>query len=91
MADYDPPADLIQLRRDFLAAEARLSAAGREMPSHAAVAAGEAEPATEEQREAWRALDAERRRLAVAIQEHPFWGTVDDPKAARKALDDAVN
>jgi hypothetical protein len=35
-------------------------------------------------------LDAERRRLAVAIQEHPYWGTVDDPKAARKALDDAV-
>lgn len=87
MADFD---DLIQLRRDFLAVEARLSAAGREMPSHAAVAAGEADPATEEQREAWLALDAERRRLAVAIQEHPYWREVDDPKAARKALDEAA-
>lgn len=91
MADYTPPADLIQLRRDFLEAEASLSAAGREMPSQAAVAAGEAEPATEEQRQAWRALDAERRRLAVEIVQHEYWREVDDPKAARKALEDAVS
>ena len=88
MADFD---DLVQLRRDFLETEARLAAAGRAMPSHAAVTAGEAEPASEEQREAWLALQGECRRLAVAIQGHEYWETVDDRKAARKALDDAVS
>ena len=86
MADFD---DLIQLRRDFLAAQERLATAGREIPSQAAVAAG-AEPASEEQRDAWAALQGECRRLAVEIQEHKYWATVDDRKAARKALEDAV-
>ncbi|MEU7855280.1 hypothetical protein [Nonomuraea sp. NPDC049141] len=86
MADFD---ELIQMRRDFLAAQERLATAGREIPSQAAVAAG-AEPATEEQQEAWLALQGECRRLAVAIQEHKYWREVDDPKAARKALEDAA-
>jgi hypothetical protein len=73
MADYTPPDDLIKLRRDFLATEASLSAAGRDMPS-----------------QAWLALDTKRRELAVDIQEHKYWREVDDPKAARKALEDAV-
>ena len=89
MADYTPPDDLIKLRRDFLKAEAALAAAGRAMPSHAAVAAGEAE-VTPAQKEEWWAAQDECRRLAVAIQEHPYWREVDDPKAARKALEDAV-
>ena len=87
MSDFD---DLVQLRRDFLAAQERLSAAGQAMPSQAAVAAGEAER-TPEQVEEWWAAQDECRRLAVAIQEHPYWATVDDRKAARKALDNAVN
>ena len=74
MADFD---DLIQLRRAFLAAQAALIAAGRAIPAHSAVVAGEAEPATEGQRETWLALDAERRRLAVAIQTHSYWETVE--------------
>ncbi|WP_433520162.1 hypothetical protein ACQP2T_63525 (plasmid) [Nonomuraea sp. CA-143628] len=90
MADYEIPPDLLQKRVDFVAAQKRLSALGRVMPSAAAVAALEAEPATEEQREAWLTLQGECRRLAVEIQEHPYWREVDDPKAARKALEDAV-
>ena len=70
MADYTPPDDLIELRRDFLAAQERI--------------------ATEGQREAWQALDDKRRQLAVKIQEHKYWREVDDPKAARKALEEAV-
>lgn len=59
------------------------------MPSAAAVAAGEAEPVTEKQ-QAWLARQGECQRLAVEIPEYPYWETVGDRKAARKALDDAV-
>ncbi|TMS00206.1 hypothetical protein [Nonomuraea basaltis] len=83
----DLPDDLIQLRRDFLAAQGRLAAAGRVLPSHAAVVAGEAEPATPEQHQAWQTAQAECRRLAVAIQEHSHWEETPDRKAARTALD----
>lgn len=61
------------------------------MPSAAAVAALEAEPATEEQQQEWRDMQAECRHLAVEIHEHAWWGQVDDRKAARKALDEAVS
>ena len=90
MADYEIPPDLLKARVAFLAAHERLAALGRAIPSAAAVAALEAEPPTEEQRQEWRDAQTECRTLAVEIQEHPFWGTVDDTKAARKALDDAV-
>jgi hypothetical protein len=87
MADVEIPDDLLALRRAFLAAQGRLSAAGEALPSHAAVAAGEAEPASEEQLQAWQEAQEECRRLAVAIQESPAWGTVSDRKAVRTALD----
>jgi predicted phage gp36 major capsid-like protein len=90
MADYDLPPDLLQMRRDFLAAERRLSELGRAMPSEAAVRAQEAEPPTEEQRRAWAAAQDECRRLAVQIQTHPWWATVDSRQAAERALRDAA-
>lgn len=91
MADYVLPDDLIQMRRDFLAVQERLAAAGREMPSHAAVAAGEAE-VTAEQKEAWWAAQDESRRLAVAMHGHPFWETVEagDRKRVQAQLWDAA-
>lgn len=90
MAEYSPPEDLLQLRRDFVAAEERLSELGRAMPSEAAVRAQEAEPPTEGQRQAWAAAQGECRRLAVQIQPHPWWATVDSRQAAERALRDAA-
>jgi predicted phage gp36 major capsid-like protein len=87
MSDFD---DLVELRRAFVAAEERLFAAGRALPPHAAVVAGEAEAASEEQRQAWRAAQDECRRLAVQIQTHPWWATVDSRQAAERALRDAA-
>lgn len=87
MADLELPEDLIQLRRDFLAAQERLRAAGRVLPAHAAVLALEVEPASEEQRQEWADAQTECRRLAVAIQEHEYWEKAPDRKAVRNALD----
>jgi predicted phage gp36 major capsid-like protein len=87
---YTPPEDLLQMRRDFQDAEERLATLGRAMPSEAAVRAQEAEPSTEEQRQEWRAAQDECRRLAVQIQTHPWWATVDSRQAAEKVLRDAA-
>jgi len=72
MADYDLPDDLIALRRAYLAADAGLQAAGRAVPPHSAVAAGEANPATDDQRQAWWDAQREAREFAVAIQGHQW-------------------
>ena len=90
MADYEIPPDLLQKRVAFVAAQERLSALGRAMPSAAAVAALEAEPPTAEQRQEWLDLQAESRDLAVQIREHEWWGKVDNPQAAEKALRQAA-
>lgn len=66
MADYLPPPDLLQLRRDFQAADK---------------AWGEATDAVSSQR-----AYQEAGRLAEAIQDHDWWGTVDDRFRARMAL-----
>jgi hypothetical protein len=87
MSDFD---DLVELRRAFVAAQERLSAAGRALPPHAAVIAGEAEAASEEQRQAWRAAQEECRRLAVLIQVHPWWAAQDSRQKAERALRDAA-
>ncbi|MFB4280874.1 hypothetical protein ACBJ59_36680 [Nonomuraea sp. MTCD27] len=47
----------------------------------------EAEPASEEQQQEWRALQEECRRLALEIDRHPYWAEAPDRKAARKVLD----
>jgi hypothetical protein len=90
MSDYDLPPDLLQMRRDFLDAEQRLSELGKAMPAPTAIAAGEAE-VPDEQRQEWWAVQAECRRLAMGIQTHSWWASVDDRHAARKALDAAVS
>jgi len=90
MADYDLPDDLIDLRRAFLAAQERLAELGRAMPSHTMVAAGEAEPATEGQRQAWWDAQKECQRLAVEIHRHSWWETVDSRQKAERALRDAA-
>jgi hypothetical protein len=88
MSDFD---DLVKLRRAFVAAQERLSAAGRALPPHTAVIAGEAEEASEGQRQAWRAAQDECRRLAVQIQTHRWWATVDSRQAAERALREAAD
>jgi hypothetical protein len=72
MADYDIPADLLQKRADFVAAQAELSALGRAASS------------------AWLDAQAKCRDLAVEIQEHAWWGTVDNRQKAEKALREAA-
>jgi hypothetical protein len=67
---YDPPEDLLRLRRDFLAA-------------------GEAE-VPDEQRQEWWAVQAECRRLAMGIQTHSWWASVDNRQKAERALRDAA-
>jgi hypothetical protein len=89
MSDYDLPPDLLQMRRDFLTAERRLSELGKAMPSPTAVAAGEAE-VPDEQRQEWWTVQAECRRLAVGIQTHPWWASVDNRQKAERALRDAA-
>ena len=66
MADFVIPSDLLQLRRDFQAADK---------------AWGEAVDAVSSQR-----VYREAGRLAEAIQDHDWWGTVDDRFKARMAL-----
>jgi hypothetical protein len=87
MTDTALPPDLIQLRRDFLAAQQRLHAAGQALPPYTAVAAGQTAPASEEQRQEWRAAHDESRRLALQIDQHQYWAIAEDRKAARTALD----
>jgi hypothetical protein len=90
MSDYDLPEDLLQMRRDFLAAERRLSELGEAMPAPTAIAAGEAE-VPDEQREEWWTVQAECRRLAVGIQTHSWWASVDNRQKAERALRDAAD
>jgi soluble cytochrome b562 len=85
--DITLPPDLIQLRKAFNAAQGRLRAAGQALPSYASIEAGEAEPATEEQRQEWQDAQEECRRLAREIDQHPHWAEAPDRKAARTALD----
>jgi hypothetical protein len=86
---YDPPEDLLRLRRDFLAAERRLSKLGKAMPAPTAVAAGEAE-VPDEQRQEWWTVQAECRRLAMGIQTHSWWATADNRQKAWMALHTAA-
>lgn len=64
VADFDVPADLVQLRRRFLEADA--------------ARAGDGPAAQQAYRDA--------QDLAEAIQDHPWWGTVESRFKARMAL-----
>ncbi len=85
MAEYQPPAGLLQLKKDLLASEAARREIGEAMPAPTAVAAGEAE-IPDELRRRWDDACAESARLAVEINRHPWWDTVDSRHAADVAL-----
>lgn len=77
LADYEPPADLLELKRAFLAAEVKRREVGQAMPAPTAVAAKEAE-LSDEERQAWKDACDESGRLASEIHRHPWWETVDN-------------
>lgn len=81
----DVPPDLVQLRRDFLAAKQALHDLGASMPAPTAVATGEAE-LSDDQRAEWEAAHARSRDLAGEIHRHPWWGTVENRQEGRQAL-----
>lgn len=66
---YDLPDHLITLKRDFLAAEARLE-----------------ELSEDGSREEWQAAYLDCQRLAVELDGHPYWATVDNRYQAGMAL-----
>ncbi|MEU6781508.1 hypothetical protein ABZ912_20070 [Nonomuraea angiospora] len=89
MADYDLPEDLIDLRRAFLASEARLVELRQTHPASTVIAASEAE-LSEEQRVEWAAAFDESRRLAEEIHRHGWWETVENRHSAWMALRNAA-
>jgi hypothetical protein len=86
---YDLPADLLALKRDFLAAENRLAELRQTHPAPTAVAAGDAE-LSDEQRVEWAATMDESRRLAEEIHRHAWWSQVDNRHSAWMALQKAA-
>lgn len=85
MAEYEPPADLLELKRAFLAAEALRAEVGKALPAATDVAAKEAD-IPEEQRQEWDQACAESTRLAVELHRHPWWGSVDNRHEADTQL-----
>lgn len=76
MADFDIPADLIELQRAWYGADARCEEAGAALPPARDVATGVAEP-TAQQQAKLAETRAERLRITEALQEHGWWATVD--------------
>lgn len=76
MADFDIPADLLELQRAWYAADARCQEISAALPRSADVAAGVAEP-TPGQRDELAAARAERLRLTETLLEHGWWATVE--------------
>jgi hypothetical protein len=85
MADFDVPADLLELKRDFLRLDARCEEISAALPSNVLVLAGQAEPDMEGQAELVEAR-SDRLRLVEEINAHPWWSGVDDRHAAWMAL-----
>lgn len=76
MADFDFPADLLDLQRAWYGADARCEEAGAALPPARDVAAGVAEPTAQQQAELAEAR-AERLRITEALQDHGWWATVE--------------
>lgn len=88
MADYDFPEDLLQLQRDFDAADAECERVAAALPRALDIVVGAAE-ITPEQRAELEAARAQRLRIAERLQTHEWWSTVDRAKA-KEALRDAA-
>ncbi|WP_101791044.1 hypothetical protein [Nonomuraea indica] len=72
---YDGPDDLLQMRRDFVAAERKLAELGRAEPFN---------------REAWEATYARAQELAVEIQRSPWLAAAENRHKAWTLLRDAA-
>jgi hypothetical protein len=86
---YQVPEDLVQAKRDFFAAEARVKELGDAMPSPVDVANLEAE-ISDEQRDALQAARAAELDIVMTLHRHEWWGTVDNQREAWVALDQAA-
>ncbi|MBN6054495.1 hypothetical protein JYK22_21315, partial [Nonomuraea sp. RK-328] len=72
---YDGPDDLLQMRKDFVAAEQLLAEMSRR-PEH--------------DREAWQQTHARMRELALQIQAHPWMAEAENRYQAWTALRNAA-
>lgn len=85
VADYDFPPDLIDLQRDFDAADRECVERSAAMPSGVEIVEGNIGDIAEQQA-ALKEARARRLDLAVALQGHEFWETVDNRFEAKDAL-----
>ncbi|TDD97665.1 hypothetical protein [Actinomadura rubrisoli] len=85
MATYDFPPDLLQLQRDWYAADARCQEITASHPPALDVIAGTA-TVTDEQHTELKRARAERWDLTERLQRHRWWATVDDVLDAKKEL-----
>jgi hypothetical protein len=85
VADYTFPDDLIQLQRDFDAADRDCVELSTAMPSGVEIVEGNVGD-MEEQQAALNEARARRLELAVTLQGHPFWEGVDNRFEAKDAL-----
>ncbi|WP_329243118.1 hypothetical protein OG417_45340 [Actinoallomurus sp. NBC_01490] len=79
------PGDLIAAQRAYYMAEARCEQIFSAHPRPTDIAAGRAE-ITDEQRVELAAARGERLRLVEALNDHPWWATVDNRLRAKQAL-----
>lgn len=85
MTDYDFPADLLDLQHAWYAADARCEEIVASHPPAVDVVAGTARVSEDQYRELKEARAA-RWALTVDLQDHDWWGTVDDRLSANAAL-----
>lgn len=88
VTDAEPPADLIQLKRQFIETDAELTALSKTMPSGRAIIAGEAaeEPAD---RARWNVLHDRLGALVMQIRRHPAFETLS--QVDKHQLDEAAS
>ena len=85
MANFDFPADLLDLQRSWYAADARCVEIGAAQPPAVDVVAGITE-VSEAEYQALKQARGERWELTEQLQGHAWWATVDDKLAAKAAL-----
>lgn len=88
VTDIEPPADLVQLKRDFIDTDRELTALSKAMPSGRAVLAGESieDPAD---RARWNVLHDRLGALVLQIRQHPVFEGLS--QVERYQLDEAAS